>query len=405
MNILILSNKLPYPPKDGGSIATLNLARGLSKLNNKIFILALNTSKHYYNINNIPSELKKELTFKDVKINTRINLIKLILNLLFSVKPYIASRFYSKKFKIALKQILINNKYDIVQIEGLYMCRYIAIIRKNSTAKISYRAHNLEDKIWEGIAKNTTSYIKNLYINNLVKRIRRFDKFYINKYDFLIPITQNDANTYVYYGTKCPIHVCPAGFDFEKTNKYKSNNQDNSIFFIGALDWLPNQEGLMWFLDKVWSKISNSDDIKFYIAGRNATNKFIKSIQKYKVYFLGEVDDAYEFMSSKTIMIVPLFSGSGMRVKIIEGMAMGKVIISTSLGAEGINYTNKKNIYVTDSANEFIEIIKLLAGNSKLVQKISKNSHEYVRNNFNNEMLAHTLNNFYISQIEKNKKY
>ena len=401
MNILILSNKLPYPPKDGGSIATLNLAKGLNKLKNKIFILALNTSKHYFNINDIPSKLKQEITFQDIKINTQINSLKLVLNLLFSNKPYIASRFKSKKFNSSLKQMLVNNKFDIVQIEGLYMCQYIPVIRKINAAKISYRAHNFEAAIWKGVAKNTTNFFKKLYLKSMIKRIQKFDNFYINKYDYLIPITQQDADEYIANRANCPIHICPAGFDFDKLSKYKPGNSENSIFFIGALDWLPNLEGLNWFLNKVWKSFYNDENINFYIAGRNASQDFIKSIHKYEVHFLGEVEDAYDFMSSKSIMVVPLFSGSGMRVKIIEGMALRKVIISTALGAEGINYTDKENVFIAESANDFIEIIKLLIGNPTLQEKVSNNAYEFVCNNFDNDILAQSLNNFYLSQLEK----
>ncbi len=398
MNILILSNKLPYPAKDGGSIATLNLAKGLAEAGNKICILSLNTIKHYFDIKKIPSELIQVIEFIDVKINTKINLLKLIFNLLLSKKPYIAERFKSKKLKIKLQKILKERKIDIVQIEGLYMCQYIPCIKSVSSAKISYRAHNIESEIWRQIAKNSKNIIKKLYLKILANRVRKFDEYYLNKYDFLIPITQVDAKKYASLGVRCPIHVLPAGIDVERIESYKSNKEINSIFFIGALDWIPNQEGLLWFLKEVLCKIKNID---FYIAGRNATQNFIKILKNYNLNYLGEVEDAYDFMASNSIMVVPLFSGSGMRIKILEGMAMGKIIVSTSLGAEGIEYSADENIIIANNAQQFIEKISMLNTDNDLRQKVSKNAKKYVHANFNNFNLAKYLNNFYLLHLEK----
>lgn len=400
MNILLLCNKLPYPPKDGGSIATLNISKGLAELGYNVTILSLNTNKHYFDIKKIPAELTRLIKFDDVFVNTKIKPIKAILNFLFSNTPYIAERFKSKKFENKLIQYLTNYQFDIIQIEGLYMCMYINVIRKYVNAKISYRAHNIEYEIWQRLFEKSRKIIKRIYLKNLAKRIKRLDYSLINRYDFLIPITQRDADKYIQMGNQVPIHICPAGFDFNNEENFNKQESKYSVFFIGALDWIPNQEGLLWFLNEVWNKIDlNTIDKILYIAGRNAPDNFIHLINKFNIEFLGEVENAHKFMEDKSIMVVPLFSGSGMRVKIIEGMAMGKTIISTSIGAEGIEYNNNENILIADSAEDFINILKQLDSNLEMGKNISINARLLVQKKYNNTILARSVADFYKQNI------
>jgi len=139
MRILIISSKFPFPLKDGGAIATYTLARGLSELDNQIYILSLNTQKHYIDKNSIPENEFKGIDIDLVEINTSLGYVKAITNLLFTRKPYILERFHSQKFADALINLLKDRTFDIVQIEGLYMMQYVKLIRANSSALIAYR--------------------------------------------------------------------------------------------------------------------------------------------------------------------------------------------------------------------------------------------------------------------------
>ena len=127
------------------------------------------------------------------------------------------------------------------------------------------------------------------------------------------------------------------------------------------MDWLPNQDGIRWLLEGVWPKVvAQFPEVKLYLAGRS-TPQWLTDLQQANVEVVGEVDSAFDFIASKSIMVVPLHSGGGMRIKIVEGLALGKAIVSTALGASGIDYTDGENLMVADSADEFAaRIIKLL---------------------------------------------
>ena len=399
MRILQVTNKVPYPVKDGGAIACMNLARGFSHLGHKVTILSMNTVKHNISLNDIPESIKELAEFKLVRVPARISPVTALLNLLFSNKPYNAVRFISRTFSRELQRVLLENDFDIVQLEGLYVCPYIPLIRKNSKAKIVYRAHNIEHEIWSRTAVMAKGPEK-WYLKNLSKRIKTFEKAILNKYDLLVPITSRDGEILNHLGNIKPSHVSQTGIDSSLLIPNSKNLEHPTLFHIGSLEWTPNQEGLIWFFENCWSKIREQyPDLKFFVAGRNAPAWFQKLLNLPNVVFEGEVADAYEFINSKSIMVVPLFSGSGMRIKIIEGMALGKPIVTTPVGTEGISTTTDKNIIVTNGVDGFVESISKLIEDKEYFDNISKNAIEYINENFDNLSSAGSLIEFYKNQI------
>ena len=125
------------------------------------------------------------------------------------------------------------------------------------------------------------------------------------------------------------------------------------------MNWLPNKEGIKWFLDEVWPIIHQAlPDLKIYLAGREMPS-WLLELNLSNVKVIGEVPDAHEFIRSKSISIAPLLSGSGIRIKIIESMAMGKAVVATTIGAEGINYTTGKDIMIADTPEAFCEAVAI----------------------------------------------
>jgi glycosyltransferase involved in cell wall biosynthesis len=269
------------------------------------------------------------------------------------------------------------------------------VIRKYSNAKIVYRAHNIEHEIWERTAAMAKGWEK-IYFRILSRRIKKLEKGMMNQYDLLVPITERDGKILDELGNKKPRHVSQTGIDSSVLIPNSKKLKHPTLFHIGSLDWTPNQEGLIWFLEKCWPKINDKfPELKFYIAGRNAPYWFKRKMDLPNVVFEGEVPDAYDFMNSKSIMVVPLFSGSGMRIKIIEGMALGKPIITTSIGTEGISTTAGENIMLAETADEFVSSISELIDNREFFDKIGRNAIEYIHEKFDNMAAAAALIEFY----------
>ena len=397
MNILQIANKAIYPP-DGGSLAILSLSKGYIRNGHRIHLLNMITHKHFNNYEIIEIEYKDSLKISGVNVNTQISFFRLLINLLFSNKPYIAQRFVSKKFVSKLINLLNNNSFDFIQIEGLYSLQYINTIRNEFGGSILYRPHNIEFQIWRRNYKETKSLIKKLYFKSLFKRLKKLEENLLNTYDFLIPISKSDAKIYNKLGNSKPVKTSPFGIDLKKIqDQYVEINSDidQCINYIGALDWIPNQEGLLWFIDHCFPVIIKSfPHIKLNIAGRNAPKWLIRRFNHSNINFLGEVKNAYEFIQKSGPIIVPLFSGSGIRVKIIESMAFKKAIVATDTAAEGINCHQNVNILLANNDQDFASSVISLLNNVGLQKEIGENAFKFVKEHYDFEKIAIDILNF-----------
>jgi glycosyltransferase involved in cell wall biosynthesis len=221
------------------------------------------------------------------------------------------------------------------------------------------------------------------------------------KFDGIFTVTSVDRQFFVDNGVMTPIEVVPTGIDMLKSSNRRSNNKkDIDFFHIGAMDWMPNIEAVDFLLGEIWPKIyAEFPDKKLYIAGRNTPNELMQ-LKQDGVIVLGEVENAAAFIDSHDIMLVPLLSGSGQRVKIIEGMMMGKPIISTKLGVEGIDVKDGENILLAETASDYLEAAKKIIVNDDLFNTISKNAIVFADRNYNNKSIADKLESFLLSYFE-----
>ena len=222
---------------------------------------------------------------------------------------------------------------------------------------------------------------------------------YLNLYDAVLPITHRDGEILSKSGCCLPCHVVPMGVNAVELIPDHSALEFPSIFHIGALDWMPNQEGLTWFFENVWEMIlEKHPGLQFYLAGRNAPRHF-KKLSYPNVVFLGEVEDAYSFIRNKAVMIVPVLSGSGMRIKIIEGMALGKAIVTTSVGSEGIATTHGTDILIADDPGQFARNVCALLEDRNYCMEIGENARNFVTIYYDNFAITSSLAEFYQSLL------
>ena len=252
---------------------------------------------------------------------------------------YNVSRFFSTDFDRALIEVLKNEEFDIIQLESLFMTPYIGTIRRISKAKIVLLSHNLEYIIWKRLANATSNRAKRVYLNYLAKQLKQYEVNVIKEVDGIAAISNGDALRYEDFKSDIKLQTIPFGIDIEDYQPTLSAvNNEASLFHLGAMDWKPNIEGVMWFAEEVYPSLKG---FNLHLAGRKMPDWFTESIDS-TIHNHGEVIDALTFMDQFPIMIVPLFSAGGMRVKIIEGMALGLVVISTKVG--GIPYLIEEDI-------------------------------------------------------------
>ncbi len=391
MKILQLCKKFPFPPKDGESIAVTYLSKALVEDGCEITLLSMNTSKHYVNLQSVHNSLDHYSEVHTVEVDNAVNIWGAMKNL-FSTKSYHVSRFESQDFERKLSQVLKNNEFDMILMETLYLAPYLDVIRQYSDALVVMRAHNVEHEIWEQLSRNLQFLPKKLYLKYLATKLKRFEIDMLNKYDFLVPISDVDLMKFRKLGYLNGAHAIPIGLDM---NAYIPNKIDKTqkltMSFIGSMDWLPNLEGIMWFINNIWPTLYDEfPHLELHIAGRKVPVDLSQKASD-RLYVHGEVRDAREFINEHSVMLVPLLSGSGMRAKILEGMALGRVVLTTSLGLEGIPADNHENVIIADTLDQFRAAIQDLYSSPDLIQEISGSARKYVSKTYDNSFLADEL--------------
>jgi glycosyltransferase involved in cell wall biosynthesis len=393
MRILQLINRVPWPLKDGGSIMYYNYIKGYKDAGCDVTIATFNTTKHY--VEQIPAELTSIAKIHTVNLDNRVKAIPAFLNL-FSSNSYNIVRFISKEFEQLLIDLLSKNTYDVIVCESLFMAAYINVLRNNSNTLIVLRQHNVEHEIWQTLANGESNFVKKWYLNLLANRLKKYEQNILPAFDALSVVTQNDKHVFEQMGFTKSLHVAPLGIDLIKSN---TEPKPQSLFHIGSMEWEPNKEAITWFVDSVWPKVHQQfPQASLQLAGRKLTQQFPLSYSQ-GITIKGEVDNATQFMLNNQIMIVPLLSGSGIRVKILEGMAAGKAIISTTLGAQGIQYTNGKNILIADTENEFYQCVEQLLNNPLLCKTLGAEAQKLIEKEYSNTKVIGEVLNFYKEQI------
>jgi polysaccharide biosynthesis protein PslH len=288
----------------------------------------------------------------------------------------------------------------VIQLEGLFVATYIPLIKKYSNAKIALRAHNVEYLIWERHLKNETSFLKKKYLEIQTKRLKHFELHVMSLVDVIITITDIDKAVFERMGFKKPIYTCITGVDVASYKiKASANVRPKTIFHFASMDWMPNQEAVDWFLDNCWADILKAvPDSKLIIAGRYMPAR-IRNLNLPNVLVIEKVAESKVFYNEYGVMLVPLLSGSGLRIKIIEGMAYGKAIVSTSIGAEGIHAVDGRNIILADEPAGFTKaVIDLLLHDEKRA-RLEQEAQRFAELNFDNKKVVAGLVAFYEKQI------
>lgn len=401
MKVLFLCNKSPFPPREGGPLAMNANIQALLSAGHQVKVLALNTNKYFVKEEEIPNAYRESTGIEFVYTDLSIKPLQAIQNL-FSNRSFHVERFITENLTQKLIHVLQQEDYDIVQLEMLYMTPYIETIRKYSSARVILRSHNVEHLIWERITSKTKNPIKKIYLKYLTKKLREYELNTLNTYDGIISISTFDADYFKNNGCTIPLVAVPFGVDINEYPPSQDKFEFPSLFHIGSMNWMPNEEGISWLIESTWPLIHKEfPDLKLYLAGRMMPD-WLKNLQVPNVEVVGEVPDARNFIHEKGIMVVPLFSGSGIRIKIIEGMALGKAIISTEIGAEGINYTPDQDILIANDKKSFVDAVRKSISNIELCKQLGENARNLIIREHSLEVIVKKLQTFYNEVLEKN---
>lgn len=356
---------------DGESIVIMSDVSALMASGHAVHLFCLNTRKHYVHTD-LYSEMKGWSSFQSFKINPN-GVFSSLLSILKLNSPYQLERFYNRNAQKIIDSIVVEKQIDTLICEGLALTLYTKSL-KNQIGVI-YRLHNIESDLWSNLGQKA-NFIMHLIYSLLARSIQKYERS-LPKTFKLVTLSQLETRklTERFDKVSSPIAISLEG-------KYDTtyNPEAKGILFVGSLDWIPNIEGLRWFMQRIYPYISH---IPITIAGKGNIDRTLLNENVTVVENFPKLESLF---SSHRLLIIPLLSGAGIRIKILEGIHYGIPILSTSRGAEGL-FDDDEVILIEDDPKLFAEkLLQLYDLRSDLVE-ISKKEIKHYNANYNVETI------------------
>lgn len=368
--ILFLTSQFPFPPKDGFRARVFNLIKNLSR-NYEITVLSFIKRKEKKHINDLS-------LYCDVfTVDKQDNLIDISKNIglsFISKKPFMALKDYSKVFENKLR-VILRKEFDFVFFEGLQTSQYFKFIKESKTI---LDLHNPEHIILRNLHDKETNKVKKTFLKTQLDKVKDYELSQVKKFDKVFTVSEKDAYSVgmanFYNGFIVPNGCTIYDIDFI----FKPN-----LLYVGSLDYMPNEDGLLWFLNEIFPKIKEEfPDIIFYIIGRNPSGK-IKRFESKNIKVLGYIEDLVPYYNKSSLFVVPLKIPGGQRLKILHAMSFKKCVVSTKTGAETLDVEDNKNIFFAGDAITFANKIIGLLKNPEITKEVAEKGYNLVKNNYN----------------------
>ncbi len=281
-------------------------------------------------------------------------------------RPFMFEKFCQPEVISAVKAELQRTKYDLIICDFLLGCGVVPF--DVSVPKVVF-THNVENRIWERHYRVAKTRPKRMLAKREWKSLAAIERKYLNAADLVLAVSDADGAEFVSWGiSPNKVRSVPTGVDTSFFAPRVQNTTAPTLVFTGSMDWMPNQDGILWFLNEIYPSIqAQVPNLKLQVVGRKPPQTILDACAKYPgVTATGWVDDIRDYLGDSDVCIVPLRVGSGTRLKIFEAMAMGKAIVSTTIGAEGLPVTDQKDILLADTPADFVVgVLSLLSDNAK----------------------------------------
>jgi len=365
MKILFVSTNLPIPPNNGSAIRSLSIVQALSSSGHELSFVAfaplsrpeslLPLSEYARNIDLLERETLNMSHGSDYLQRARC---------LLSFKSYSVERFRSKKMHSKIQGFLESTPFDVIVCDSLYALVNVP----QTTIPIVLNCHNVEHLILQRYSQVEKNLFKKSYAAIEAYLMRDAENRSCRRAALAMVCSSVDSETLHQLYAKVPIFVVPNAVDTDSYFPSEGDNSQAMILFQGGMDWFPNRDAVEFFARSILPLVrAEVPKLRFVVAGRNPPVHFVETLSnQYGIEFTGTVPDMRPYLSAATMVVVPLRFGSGTRIKILEACAAGKAIVSTSVGAEGLDLKDGEQIVLADDPAEFTRsVISLLRDRSR----------------------------------------
>jgi glycosyltransferase involved in cell wall biosynthesis len=385
--ILQLTPQLPYPPEQGTSLRNYNILRGLWS-RYRVTLLSFVTEPPSIGAQKRLAECERVIS---VPVPQRTMATRL-LRMISDGRPDMAHRLRSAAFSQALVGQLERaeteaDPYQLVLIEGIELSSAVGIVRAHSPGtKIVFDDHNaeyeLQRRAYLADRAIPRRWLAAFYSWAQASRLRAYERQVCNGVEHVVAVSDHDRRLLLELGLNTPVSVIPNSID---TSEYMAEEQparqyDYDLLFVGKMDYRPNVDAVLWFAEEVWPRLkAHRPEITWAIAGKNPHPRlaFLRNLEG--ITITGRVEAVQPYLHGSRICLMPFRVGSGTRLKLIEAMASGRAVVSTTVGAEGFDLRPGEHLLVADEPASFAEAILALLADAQRRQELGASAQEFAR--------------------------
>lgn len=400
MKILWLSPRLPLPDHTGACKATMALLEELIPVSKDISLNVVCVADE------LPSEKVKAEFEARTKAHGNLYLQKKPLifgslaasfaldKLTNQTLPFTISRCSGARIKNEIEKWNDGRTWDVTVFDGLHAADWIDT-KDPRYGQLVYRAHNVETDLWEQLYQKEQNPVKRLVYKNEFNLFQKFEKAVCKK-SLVLTVSKTDAERMRELDFTASAQALPIGVRVEEILTF-SPSQKIELLFVGRLDWLPNKEGLLWFLNKVWPMVDHKS-ISLTVVG-SGESQWLAPYEASNLQIFRNVPELKSFYTKSYLTLIPLFIGSGTRVKAIESASYGRSFMATSLGIEGVPVTAHQDYIEANTAQEWIKALNNLTFNQ--CENLGQNIHQKIKSQFEQREVA----KLFLSQITERKSW
>jgi len=279
--------------------------------------------------------------------------------------PYAVSKFTVPAVRTRVEQWMNEARFDVAVCD--FLSASLNFPRVMPTPSVLFQ-HNVESALWRRQATFERNRMKRLVFAMEAAKMARYEPAAVARFDHVIAVSESDRALMKSMTDASRITVVPTGVDLKafRSARAPTGNEQPIVLFLGSMDWEANIDGAEWFCEQVWPRVLAAvPEARFRIVGRNPHAR-VKRLAGDSVDVTGSVPSIVDYVRDAAVFVVPLRIGGGTRLKIFEGMAMGKAVVSTTVGAEGLDVTHGKDIVLADEAPPFADaIVRFIADPSE----------------------------------------
>ncbi|RKU33344.1 hypothetical protein C6499_01450 [Candidatus Poribacteria bacterium] len=396
MKILFLSPTVPFPLTDGGRIRVFNLLKQIGKKSD-VTLLALETQP-------TDAEGVAQLQQFGIQVHLVPNAptlprvsFRTLANAFFERQPITVARYALPAYRQKFRELVATENFNIVHYEMFHTAQF----RTDTDLPGVLSQQNVDSAIWRRLCGETANpFYKFAYWTQQLA-FQRYERVLSPKFDAVTCTSAIDAAVFQRHCSEDNIEIIPNGVDVTHYQPDFTSEAPAHLIYIGSMDWYPNEDAVAFFADEILPGIQDKvSDVQFSIVGGNPSARVQRLAEREGVVVTGRVPEIKPYFAEATVFVVPLRIGSGTRLKILEALAMGKAIVSTTVGAEGLDLKNGEEIFIADEPTTFADAVTQLLTDASLRRRIGENGRARVERDYDWRSIGEKLHQLYTKILD-----